>query len=84
MVFPAVIVNELTSATCVLPGDVVPTTVTGSAKFPPVGAAAPLLPLSVLPPKRLPRVPGSMADCRLVVPVAIGCPSGRVGRRCPR
>ena len=70
--------NEFTSDTCVLPGAVVPVTVTGSEKF--VGKLPPTVaPPSVLPLLRLPRVPGSIADCRLVLPDASVDPSGRVG-----
>ena len=84
MVVPAVTSNEFTSATWVLPGDVVPVTVIGSTKVPPGGAAPPTVGLpsaSALP--RLPSVPGSIADCRLVVPLAIDCPSGPVGAVVP-
>ena len=81
IVSPAVSLKSLTSDTVVLPGAVVPVTVIGSTKFA-REVAADGGATSVLPLLRLPRVPGSIADCRLVVP-ARRSPSGPVGASLP-
>src|SRR5436309_2183158 len=79
MFVPAVSLNESTFDTCVLPGAVVPVTSIGNEKF--AGNDGAVAPLSVFPlvPKRVPSVPGSMADCRFVVPVFPVSPLGPVG-----